>query len=430
MRLIEDINGIDKGRLYSFTASVLEGINPGNKVLVIISDYTRVDFTDRIGPLIVDIFKKKSATKLDFLNAGGTHREMTEPEFFSKLGLKKKGMGISFYNHNYSNPKNLVTIGSISSKLVKEKTNSQLLTPIPVTVNKLILSDYSTIIAISGTVPHEASGYSGGLKIFFPGISGPEVIDLFHWSAVLVGIPDIIGTVDNNARDIINEGSKLIFDNLKCDVFTFNMVSTEADCAVIPNGFYVDKGYEGFIRAYRVAAALSSKVHIKYIDRPLEQVVQVIPERFDEIWTAAKGSYKLQKPGVMAKGGEVILYGPHISCFHSNKKIDAELREVGYHCKDRVCSILGSEKKISRNSASHLINAAGPGTFDPKTKKEELSFKLTLATGIPGEVCKSVGLNYRDHKTIKKSDFLSPGRLWIEEGGKYLYMLDKRKDGR
>jgi len=430
MRLIEDINGIDKGKLYSFTASVLEGINPGNKVLVIIPDYTRVDFADRIGPLIVDIFKKKGALKLDFLNAGGTHREMTEPEFFSKIGLEKKDKTISFYNHKYSNPKNLVTIGSIPSEIVKEKTRGQLLTPISVTVNKLILSDYSTIIAISGTAPHEASGYSGGLKIFFPGISGPEVIGLFHWSAVLVGIPDIIGTVDNNARDIINEGSKLIFDNLKCDVFTFNMVSSETDCAVIPNGFYVDKGYEGFIRACRAAAALSSKVHIKYIDRPLEQVVQVIPECFDEIWTAAKGSYKLQKPGVMAKGGEVILYGPHISCFHSNKKIDAELKEVGYHCKDRVCSILGSEKKISRNSASHLINAAGPGTFDPKTKKEELNFKLTLATGIPEEVCKSVGLNYRDPKTIKKSDFLSPGRLWIKEGGKYLYMLDKRKDGR
>ncbi|GAH12162.1 unnamed protein product, partial [marine sediment metagenome] len=143
----------------------------------------------------------------------------------------------------------------------------------------------------------------------------------------------------------------------------------------------------------------------------------------------AKGSYKLQKPGVMAKGGEVILYGPHINCFHSNKKIDTELKEVGYHCRDRVCSILNSEKKISRNSASHLINAAGPGIFDPKTGKEELNFKLTLATGIPEEVCKSVGLNYRDPKTIEKSDFLSPGKLWIEEGGKYLYMLDKRKDG-
>ncbi len=427
MRLIEDINGIDKGKFYSFTASVLEGINPGNKVLVIISDYTRVDFTDRIGPLMVDIFKKKGVTKLDFLNAGGTHRGMEESEFFLKLGLKEKGRSISFFNHMFGQPGNLAGIGSISSELVKEKTNNQLNKPIPVTVNKLILSNYSTIIAISGTVPHEASGYSGGLKIFFPGVSGPEVIDLFHWAAVLVGIPDIIGTVDNNARDIINEGSKLIFDNLKCNAFTFNMVNTETDGGVIPNGLYVDKGYEGFIKAYRAAAALSSKVYIKYIDQPIEQAVQVIPEHFDEIWTAAKGSYKLQKPGVMAKGGEIILYAPHINCFHSNKKIDEEIKEVGYHCKDRICSILGAGKKISRNSASHLINAAGSGIFDPKTGKEELNFKLTLASGIPEEVCKSVGLNYRDPRTIKKSDFLGPGKLWIEEGGKYLYTLDKRK---
>jgi len=428
MKLIEDLKGIDKHKLKSFITSVLEDIKPGEKVLVIIPDYTRVDFTDKIGPLLVNILRKRGAVKIDFLNAGGTHREMSNLEFLAKLGLEKKDKDISFYNHQYSDPFNLTTIGNIPVELVKEKTHGQLLTPIPVTVNKLILSEYNTIIAISGTAPHEASGYSGGLKIFFPGISGPEVIDLFHWSAVLVGIPEIIGTIDNNARDIINEGSKLIFNNLKSDVFTFNMVNSEIGDAVIPNGLYVDKGYKGFIRAYKAAANTSSKVHIKYIDEPLKQVVQVIPKCFDEIWTAAKGSYKLQKLGVMAKGGEVILYGPHINCFHSNEKINRELQEVGYHCRGQVCSLLNSDKKISRNSASHLINAAGPGVFDPKTGKEELDFKLTLATGIPEEVCKSVGLNYRNPRTIKKSDFCGSGKLWIEEGGKYLYKLNKRKE--
>lgn len=425
MRFIEDINGIGKGKLTGFIASILEGINPGKKVLVIIPDYTRVDFTDIICPLIVDIFKKKGAINLDFLNAGGTHRGMTETEFFLKLGLKEKDSSISFYNHDYSDPKNLVTIGSISLELVKEKTEGQLRRAIPVTLNKLIFSGYNTIIAVSGTGPHEAAGYSGGLKIFFPGISGPEVIDLFHWAAVLVGIPKIMGTVDNNARDIINEGAGLIFNGIGCDVFTLNMVSTEEDRSVIPNGLYLDKGYEGFLNVYRAAAALSSKLHIKYIDRPLERVVQVIPEHLDEIWTAAKGSYKLQKPGVMAKGGEIILYGPHIRSFHSNKKIDEELKEVGYQCKDKICSILGSGKKISRKSASHLINAAGPGRFDPEAKKEEMDFKLTLATQIPMQACKSIGLNYRDPKTINRSDFQKPGRLWIEKGGKYLYMRKK-----
>ncbi len=66
-------------------------------------------------------------------------------------------------------------------------------------VNKLVTEDYDLIIALSGTLPHESAGYAGGLKIFFPGISGPEVIDLLHWAAVLIGIPRIIGTVDNPA---------------------------------------------------------------------------------------------------------------------------------------------------------------------------------------------------------------------------------------
>lgn len=430
MKQIEDIKGINKGEFDSFMASALEEIIPGRNVLVVFPDYTRVDFTDRIVPLLLDIFKKKGVEKLDFLNAGGTHRAMSESEFLLKLGLEGKNRTINFYNHNYSDPKSLVTIGNISSEIVKQKTKGQLFTPIPVTVNKLILSDYNTIIAISGTVPHEASGYSGGLKIFFPGVSGPGVIDLFHWSAVLVGIPDIMGTVDNNARDIINEGSKIIFNNLKCDVFTFNMVSFEADNSVIPCGFYIDSGYHGFIRAYKRAAGLSSEVHIKYIDRPLVQAVQVIPPHFDEIWTAAKGSYRLQKPGVMARGGEIILYGPHIKCFHSNKQIDAELKEAGYHCRDKICSLLDSGKNISRNSASHLINTAGPGIFDTKTGREKLNFKITLATGIPEETCKLVGLNYRNPGTIKRSDFSGPGKLWIEEGGKYLYMLRKNRNDR
>jgi lactate racemase len=428
MRYIEDLNGIDKNKLNSFIFSILEEINPGKRVLVIIPDYTRIDFTDRICPLLIDIFMKKGVEKIDFLSAGGTHRAMTDSEFLVKLGLRKKNRILSFYNHKYSNFSSLTTIGNIPAELVKEKTNGQLLTPIPITVNKLILSHYDTTITISGTTPHEASGYSGGLKIFFPGISGPEVIDLFHWAAVLVGIPEIIGTVDNNARDIINEGSKIIFKYIQSEVFNFNMVNSEIGGILIPNGLYADEGYNGLIRTYRAAAKTSSKIHIKYIDSSLDRVVQVIPKCFDEIWTAAKGSYKLQRPGVMANGGEIILYGPHINFFHSDKKMDEEIKTVGYHCRDKVCSILKSGIKISRNSAAHLINAAGSGFFDPKTVKEEMNFKLTLATGIPEEVCKSVNLGYRNPETIRKSDFLGSGKLWIEEGGKYLYELIKKSN--
>ena len=53
--------------------------------------------------------------------------------------------------------------------------------------------------------------------------------------------------------------------------------------------------------------------------------------------------------------------------------------------------------------------------------KEIFPFKVTLATAIPEDVCKSVGLGYRDPATLKEEDFQGPGKLWISEGGQWLY---------
>ncbi|MDD5623080.1 MAG: lactate racemase domain-containing protein [Actinomycetota bacterium] len=411
--------------LKTFLFNVLNKIKNAGKVLIVHTDYTRVDFTDKIVPILLENLKKSGTKRFDFLNAGGTHREMSEIEFLKKLGLKRKENCLNFYNHEFNNPDKLEAIGNIPSKLVEEKTSGHLTGAISFTVNRLILGDYDLIIAISGTVPHEASGYSGGLKIFLPGLAGPEVIDLFHWAAVLIGLPDIIGTIDNNARDIINEGSSYIFKKVKAKIISFNMVSTEESNKVTPVGLYIDSGFDGFIRAYGKAASTSAGIHVKYINGPLRQAVQVIPAHYDEIWTAGKGSYKLQKQGIMAEGGEVILYAPHIRYFHSNDSMNNEIISLGYHCRDKICHLLKSRSKISRNAAAHVINVAGPGIFNKKTNKEKLHFNVILASGIPEEVCESVGFKYRDPKTINKKDYIGPGKLWIDEGGKYLYELKK-----
>ena len=212
MEYLEDIKGIDKDSLSGFIVESLESLPPAGRILVLIPDYSRVDFTHLIAPLITERYNN---SHLDFLNAGGTHRPMTSDVFKVKLGLSES-LSIKFLNHEFSDPGSLVTIGKINRDLVASKTEGMLDTDIDITVNKLLFSGYDLILALSGTVPHEAAGYSGGLKIFFPGISGPEVIDAFHWAAVLVEIPRIIGTVDNNCRDIINKGAEAIFKNIDC----------------------------------------------------------------------------------------------------------------------------------------------------------------------------------------------------------------------
>jgi len=421
---IENLNGeLTEKQLGEIIKESLKDFSSVKKVLLIHPDYTRTDFTDKLVPLIYQELKNKVMSQIDSLNASGTHRAMTIEEIRSKLGLSKQINFTHYYNHEYNDPQQLITVGEISASFVVEKTQGELSRSIPVVVNKLITEDYDLIIALSGTLPHEAAGYAGGLKAYFPGISGPEVIDLLHWAAVLIGIPQIIGTADNPAREVIDQGSSYIFDQIKAQTISFNMVFEE-EHKVIPKGLYIGTDYNGFIEAYKQAAKASSQLHVLYLDEPLECAVQVIDQSYDEIWTAGKGSYKLQSPGVMAPGGEIIIYAPHIKCFHSRSEMNIALRQIGYHCKNYVKKYLESNPEFSKNIAAHVINVRGAGSFDANSGKEKFDFKVTLATGISQEVCESVGLGYRNPDSIHQENFVKPGKLWIENGGKYLY---KRK---
>jgi len=424
MLFIENLNGeLTDEQLEEIVKESLKDFSSVKKILLIHPDYTRTDFTDKLIPFIYKELKDKGMSQIDSLNAGGTHREMTEIEIREKLGLSSQINFNHFYNHEYNDPQKLLTVGEIPASFVAEKTQGDLSQSIPVVVNKLITEDYDLIIALSGTLPHESAGYAGGLKVFFPGISGPEVIDLLHWAAVLIGIPQIIGTIDNPAREVIKQGSSYIFDRIKAPTISFNMVFEEKEHQVIPKGLYVDVGFDGFIESYKQAVKASSKLHVIYIDEPLNYVVQVIDQCYDEIWTAGKGSYKLQSPGVMAPGGEIIVYAPHIKCFHSRLKMDLALRQIGYHCKDYVKKYLELNPEFSKNIAAHMINVRGTGRYDINSGKEEFAFKVTLATGISQDICESVGLGYRNPDSIHQKDFIGPGKLWIENGGKYLYKI-------
>ena len=423
MLSIENLKGeLASEQLEEIVKESLKDFSSVKKVLLIHPDYTRTDFTNKLIPFIYQELKNKGMEQIDSLNAGGTHRAMTIEEIRSKLGLPNRINFTHFYNHEYNDPQQLITVGEISAAFVAEKTKGELSQSIPVVVNKLVVADYDLIITLGGTLPHEAAGYAGGLKVFFPGISGPEVIDLLHWAAVLIGIPQIIGTVDNPAREVINQGSSYIFDQIKASTISFNMVFEE-EHKVIPKGLYIGVGYNGFIEAYKQASRVSSQLHVIYLDAPLKVAVQVIDKSYDEIWTAGKGSYKLQSPGVIAKGGEIIIYAPHINCFHSRWKMNLALKQIGYHCKDYVKEYLKSNPDFSKNIAAHVINVRGTGSFDVNSGKEEFDFKVTLATGISKEICESVGLGYRNPDSIQREDFIRPGKLWIENGGKYLYKI-------
>ena len=63
--------------------------------------------------------------------------------------------------------------------------------------------------------------------------------------------------------------------------------------------------------AWAAAADVAAETHIQYLDAPVERVVSLVAPRYADLWTGAKGFYKVEP--VVADGGEVILYAPHIT---------------------------------------------------------------------------------------------------------------------
>ena len=82
--------------------------------------------------------------------------------------------------------------------------------------------------------------------------------------------------------------------------------------------------------AWDAASELSRQRPHHVQDAPFHTMLSCAPPMYDELWTAGKCMYKLEP--VLADGGELIIYAPHISevCVTHGQV----LLEIGYHCRD------------------------------------------------------------------------------------------------
>ncbi len=102
-----------------------------------------------------------------------------------------------------------------------------------------------------------------------------------------------------------------------------------------------------------------------------------MPELYDDIWTAAKGMYKLEP--AIADGGEVVIYAPHIdrSQLHSWQVLD----EIGYHVRDYFVKQWDRFQDHPWGVLAHSTHLRGAGTFENGVERPRI--RVTLATGIP-----------------------------------------------
>ncbi len=382
------------------------------RVLCIVPDGTR---TAPVGLLFAALHRQLApvTASLDVMIALGTHQAMSEEAICERLEMtpedrKEKYGRVRFFNHDWNRPEALQQVGVIPEEEIKSLTNGLFAMEVPVEINRRLF-DYNQIIILGPVFPHEVVGFSGGNKYLFPGVAGPQILNFFHWLGAVVTNPMIIGNKWTPVRRVVDRAAQFV----QVDKLCFCMV-------VAPNHNLVGLFAGSPESAWDDASELSRQVHITCKDRPFHTILSCAPKMYDELWTGGKCMYKLEP--VLADGGELIIYAPHIreiSVTHGKV-----IEEIGYHCRDYFLKQWDKFKDYPWGVLAHSTHVRGLGTYEDGV--EQCRVKVTLATGIPEETCRKINLGYRDPASIQPDEYAgreADGVLLVPKAGEMLFQL-------
>ena len=388
----------------------------GKRVLLIVPDATR---SCPLGSIFKEVHRQLHGTvaALDVMIALGTHPPMSEEAICERLEITPEERGsayasVQFLNHEWDNPAALRRIGTLSAEETEELSGGHFSMEVPVDIN-VRLFDYDEIVIIGPVFPHEVVGFSGGNKYLFPGVGGPEILNFFHWLGAVVTNPMIIGHKWTPVRKVVDRAAALLTIPKRCL------------CMVVDKG-----GLAGLFagtpeEAWDQASELSRQLHITYKSRPFHTILSCAPAMYDELWVGGKCMYKLEP--VLADDGELIIYAPHI---HEISVVHGKLiEEIGYHCRDYFLGQWDRFKDYPWGIVAHSTHVRGIGTYENGV--ERCRARVTLATGIPKEVCDRINMGYRDPASINPSDYADreeEGILLVPKAGEMLYQLEQPAD--
>ncbi len=382
----------------------------GKDVLVLIPDHTRHAPIDLFFHVISDLLIKRVAA-LDYLVATGTHAAMETERLYRHTGLTASRHAhqypkVRFFNHEHHKQDELVSLGTLPGDELASLTNGLFSRDIEVTINRKAI-EYDHILIVSPVVPHEAMGFSGGNKYFFPGIAGLDVVEKFHWLAAIITNPVVNGVKHAPTRRVIDRTVQFLPTPRTCFAFT---VDDHRQLACLYGGSPEE--------TWANAADVSARMHIKYLDRSYRRVLGLTPPIYEEVWVAGKAMYKLEP--IVADGGELVIHGGHVravSFVH-----EKEIARIGYHTRDYFTKQWERFAHESKLILAHSTNVKGIGKFDNGVESPRIN--VTLATGIPERTCRAINLGYRDIDSIDVARWKEdPDTLVVEEAGQVLYRL-------
>jgi lactate racemase len=384
------------------------------KVLILIPDHTR---SIPLPQLFRDLVEVLHDTKqLDFMVALGTHPPLSEAHLLQLVGItteerQTRFRHIGLLNHTWNSPDALTRLGMLPRAHIQEiagdRWHPTLGGDVVVNINRAILS-YDHILILGPTFPHEVAGFSGGAKYFFPGVSGPDMINVTHWLGALAGVRGTIGIKNTPVREMIHAAAK--------------HVPTPATLIAL---VVFGKGLAGvfigdYLSAWSAAADLSAERHIVWVDKPFQRVLSCAPPMYNELWTAGKAMYKLEP--ALAEGGELIIYAPHLEVVsHVHGKY---IYDIGYHVLPYFLKQWNRFKHIPLGVLAHSTHVRGDGHYDNGVEYPRAN--VTLATKLPPEDCAQLALGYQNPAKVEVTmwrDREDEGILYVPKAGEMLYRV-------
>ncbi len=133
-------------------------------------------------------------------------------------------------------------------------------------------------------------------------MSGREPIDESHLVGALVSSAEIIGVPGvTPVRAIIDEAASMVPTTRFAPCVVTRPGSADLDAAAFGEP----------VAAWESVVETAAATHSRYRGAPVACVLSVLPERSADLWTGAKGFYKVEP--VVVDGGGVVLRAPHIA---------------------------------------------------------------------------------------------------------------------
>jgi nickel-dependent lactate racemase len=152
--------------------------------------------------------------------------------------------------------------------------------------------------------------------------------------------------------------------------------------------------------------------------RQYHTVLGVAPRMYDELWVGGKVMYKLEP--VVADGGTLIIYAPHIAEVSSTW--GTYLKKTGYHVRDYFMADMSAWREVPRAVLAHATHVKGDGTYENGVEKPRIN--VVVASALGREATEAINLGYMDPASVDLDAYRGreeEGILFVDHAGELLH---------